>query len=241
MTSPTRLGRLLLDHQWARVGEIGVVAAGAALAFAGGALLHVEGPILGQIPVILANAAMLAIVWLGTRARGQRLGHFGLAFGRPTLRQVLRVLGQALLVLVFAVIAFVAGAILMANLTAQPQQADMSQYNSLAGNLPLLLVSLPTVWFFASFGEELIYRGFLIVRISEFDNRVSPWMAVLASALLFGVAHYTWGLPGMVQTGFMGAALGASYLRFGRNLWITVLAHGVMDTVLFIQMYSQPS
>ncbi len=41
----------------------------------------------------------------------------------------------------------------------------------------------------------------------------------------------------MVQTAFMGLALGVSYLVLGRNLWVTILAHGYMDTMLLLQMY----
>ena len=41
----------------------------------------------------------------------------------------------------------------------------------------------------------------------------------------------------MVQTGFMGLALGLAYLAVGRNLWVTILAHGYMDTLLMLQMY----
>ena len=41
----------------------------------------------------------------------------------------------------------------------------------------------------------------------------------------------------MVQTGLMGLALGVSYLVVGRNLWVTILAHGYMDTILVVQMY----
>ena len=35
----------------------------------------------------------------------------------------------------------------------------------------------------------------------------------------------------------MGLALGIAYLRLKRNLWVTVLAHAYMDTILFVQMY----
>jgi len=35
----------------------------------------------------------------------------------------------------------------------------------------------------------------------------------------------------------MGFALGAAYLKLGRNLWVTVFAHAFLDTALFVQMY----
>ena len=62
-------------------------------------------------------------------------------------------------------------------------------------------------------------------------------LAVFLSSVAFGLAHFAWGMAGMVQTGFMGLALGVSYLVVGRNLWVTILAHGYMDTMLMLQMY----
>jgi membrane protease YdiL (CAAX protease family) len=38
----------------------------------------------------------------------------------------------------------------------------------------------------------------------------------------------------------MGLALGVSYLVVGRNLWVTILAHAYMDTILMVQMYLAP-
>ncbi len=35
----------------------------------------------------------------------------------------------------------------------------------------------------------------------------------------------------------MGLALGMSYLLVKRNLWVTILAHAYMDTILMLQMY----
>ena len=61
--------------------------------------------------------------------------------------------------------------------------------------------------------------------------------AVAASAIVFGLAHFDWGVVGMVQTGFMGLALGTSFLILRRNLWVLVLAHAYMDTLLLVQLY----
>lgn len=65
-------------------------------------------------------------------------------------------------------------------------------------------------------------------------------MAVAISSIAFGLVHFEWGLAGMVQTGFMGVAFGVAYLAVGRNLWVTVLAHGYMDTILLVQLYLAP-
>jgi hypothetical protein len=45
---------------------------------------------------------------------------------------------------------------------------------------------------------------------------------------------------GVVQTGFMGLSLGAAFLLLKRNLWVLVLTHFYMDTILLVQMYFAP-
>ncbi len=103
----------------------------------------------------------------------------------------------------------------------------------------MLLGALLAVFIVSSFGEEVIYRGFLITRISEMGGNGKNWLkvAVLISAIIFGLVHFEWGLTGIVQTGFMGLALGISFILVKRNLLALVLAHAYLDAILMIQMY----
>jgi membrane protease YdiL (CAAX protease family) len=39
----------------------------------------------------------------------------------------------------------------------------------------------------------------------------------------------------------MGVALGAAYLWVKRRLWVLILAHAYMDTLLLVQVYLAPS
>jgi membrane protease YdiL (CAAX protease family) len=39
----------------------------------------------------------------------------------------------------------------------------------------------------------------------------------------------------------MGLALAASYLLVRRNLWVLVLAHACIDTLLLVQLYLGPA
>jgi membrane protease YdiL (CAAX protease family) len=146
-------------------------------------------------------------------------------------------------VLVFALAAFVAGSMLATNLAPAPENADMSGYGYLRGNLPMLLVALAAVYVVSSFGEEVVYRGFLMTRLSEIGKgtRAARGAAVVISAIVFGLAHFNWGIVGIIQTTLMGVALSVSYLLVGRNLWVLVFAHAYIDTVLLVQMYLGPS
>lgn len=235
----TSLGHLLLTNRAAQAAEIVVVFAIAAVVITLGVPLAGENPLARQGVVWVANVLMLAAVWVGLRLRGQTWEHFGLSFHNPSWSGTLRTVLKSLLVFVAAVAAFLLGSVVMANVGGAPEAADMSGYDYLRGNLPLLILALAGVYVVSSFGEEVLYRAFLINRLAELGSG-GVWAvraAVLLSSVVFGLAHYDWGIVGIVQTGFMGLALGISYLVVKRDLWVLILAHAYMDTILLVQMY----
>jgi uncharacterized protein len=79
--------------------------------------------------------------------------------------------------------------------------------------------------------EELFWRGFVMRWIDRHDflsldpEKVSL-RALLLSSLLFGLEHTQW-LAGL----FAGLVYGWLYIRT-RNLWVSVLSHGVTNAVL---------
>lgn len=192
-----------------------------------------------QFVVWCSNIIMLIIVFTGVKLRGEHLSQFGLSFKKFTFKYALKTFLQSLLVAVLATAAFVLGAIIMANVSGVPAEADHTVYNYISGNFGMLLLSLLGVYIVSSFGEEIVYRAFLINRISELgiDSKTTKVIAVLLSSIIFGLVHYSWGLMGVIQTAFMGLVLGCSYVYLKRKIWVLIIAHAYMDTVLMVQMY----
>ncbi len=239
MEDVTALGVALRRSKLARVGELAVVFLVALAVIAGLGPLAGEAPLARQAVVWVANVLMLLLVWLGLRLRGENWRHFGLSFRLADRRTVIRGVLQSLVVFVLAVAAFLLGTVVMANVGSGAATADVSGYDWLRGNLPLLILALLAVYIVSSFGEEVIYRAFLINRLAELGSsgKMAWRLAVVASSVVFGLVHFDWGPVGMVQTGFMGLALGISYLAVRRNLWVTILAHVYLDTILLLQVY----
>ena len=182
---------------------------------------------------------MLIIVWIGLELRGESWKDFGLGFKSITWSEGMKMFLLSLLVFVLAVAGFIIGSIIMANITGIHESANMSGYDYLKDNIGMLLLTLGGVYIVSSFGEEVIYRAFLINRISELgqETKKATIIAVILSSIIFGLVHYEWGPMGIVQTGFMGLALGICYIKLKRRLWILILAHAYMDTILMLQMY----
>ncbi|KAB2958024.1 MAG: CPBP family intramembrane metalloprotease, partial [Thermoanaerobaculia bacterium] len=114
-----------------------------------------------------------------------------------------------------------------------PAPAAPAGVEQITGNLPYALLALLVVWTLAAFGEEFVYRGYLLLRAAEAlgGGRAAQWVAMALAAVLFGIGHYYKGPAGMLDSGFAGLLLGAAYLLTGRNLWTAILAHGFIDTV----------
>lgn len=235
----TKLGRLLQTNKLFKITEILLLFL---LAFA---VIKLLIPLAGDNPVLIqtvlwfANIAMLVYVWIGLKLRGENWKDFGLSFTSISWRSGFKMLLLSLLVFVLALAGFVIGSIIMANIVGIPEGANMMGYDYLKDNIGMLLLTLAGVYIVSSFGEEVIYRGFLINRISQIgaDSKKAVIVAVILSSVIFGFIHYEWGPMGIVQTGFMGLVLGICYIKLKKRLWILILAHAYMDTILMIQLY----
>jgi membrane protease YdiL (CAAX protease family) len=119
-------------------------------------------------------------------------------------------------------------------------QPDSSRFAALSGNPVLLALGLFSVWTAAAFGEEIIFRGYLIGRLAGLlgGSPVAWGVAVLLSSIIFGAIHFYQGLAGVVITGSVGLLFGIAYVALQRSLWPLVIAHGLIDTLSFIQIYS---
>lgn len=224
---------------WVNAGQVGLVFLVAGVVVAIGWPLVGDAPIARQAVVWVANLAMLVAIGFFLRRRHETWEHIGLPWRFGGWRATGRAVAQAVVVVVAALGGFLAGS-LLATLPAGPaQQADLSGYAYLEGRLPMLLAALAAVYVVSSFGEEVVYRGFLMTRVAEMGRftRAAWGIAVVTSAIVFGLAHFDWGVVGVVQTTCMGFALSGAYLLVGRNLWVLVLAHGAIDTTLFVQLY----
>jgi uncharacterized protein len=178
---------------------------------------------------------LLVVGWISLRLRRVRWSDVGLRFDR-------RRWASALL------IGLLAGACLegfqlfvstpaLAWLTGK--QPDLAQYQILAGNVKLALIGIALAWVLAAFGEELVYRGYLMNRIAELGRKTrGAWLvSLLLVSALFGFGHCQQGLTGVLEEGFAGLLLGLLYFASGRNLAVPIVAHGVEDTIDVVLLY----
>jgi membrane protease YdiL (CAAX protease family) len=116
---------------------------------------------------------------------------------------------------------------------------DFSRHAAIAGDLSAAIAFALILPLTASIPEEIIYRGFLIGRLSDIFGRTTrgAWMTVLVQAVIFGSIHFQWGMGGMIMTFCMGIVWGTGYLWCGRNLWVVILAHSAGHILFVTQLY----
>jgi membrane protease YdiL (CAAX protease family) len=177
---------------------------------------------------------LLALAWISLRLRGLRWRDVGFRLYRDWYTTL--AIGVAAGIGIELLELF-ATQPLLARLTGQ--MPDLSAFSRVAGNLQWLSLSLILTWTLFAFGEELVFRGYLMDRIAGlFGRSRGAWACALALAsVVFGLSHFQQGIAGVSENLMDGILLGALYLRFGRNLAIPIIAHGVTDTVDFLLLF----
>ena len=95
-------------------------------------------------------------------------------------------------------------------------------------------------WTLAAFGEEMVFRGYLIRRLLDLagDTPAGRAAGLVSSSILFGLAHGYQGWAGVIATGTIGAFLAFLYFIARRNLWPVIVCHGLVDTVALSLIYA---
>lgn len=184
----------------------------------------------GAIAVLAGAFAAVGVVF----ARGGSLADLGFRRPRRWTTVPLQVAG----ILVAFIAAQTLAPLLVSSFVSIPEP-DLSRYESISGNLGAAIVMALVLPFTASIPEEVIYRGFLIGRLSGIFGRDigGAFMAVLVQALVFGAIHFQWGIGGVIVAFMMGIVWGTAFLLCGRNLWIVILAHSAGHVLLVVQLY----
>lgn len=195
------------------------------------------GSAISNVVINLAYVLSLGIATLVLKPWGWNWRGIGLARPASWRGTAFRAIGATLVTLVILIALQV---ILYMLVGPAGPTSDQSEYNPISGNLPLLLGMLVVAWTTVAFGEEMLFRAFITNALGRpfQQTRVTVALAVVGSSVAFGLAHFAWGWMGVLETTLFGLVLGTAYVRSGRNLWVTIIAHGLVNTMKFLLLYS---
>lgn len=116
---------------------------------------------------------------------------------------------------------------------------DMSQLAHLEGDLSTSLIWLGVVWATAAFGEEIIFRGFLMRQFVKFfgDSKISIIINILIICGFFGYMHKQQGITGQLVAASTGALLSIIFYKRNYDLWFMIMVHGFFNTLGILSFY----
>ncbi len=188
---------------------------------------------IGLLPVSKTPFLFL-LGWISIRWRGLRWKDVGLTINQSLVK--LLAIGLAVGIAMEALELFATQPILTSLLHKAP---DLHEFQRLVGNTKLLILGIVLAWVLAGFGEEMVYRGYLLNRVADlFGRSTIGWTSsAILVTLLFGFAHFPQGPTGIIENVIDGAILIALYFATGRNLIAPIIAHGLQDTVDVLLIY----
>jgi len=176
------------------------------------------------IATIVRDVGLVALVWLFLWKNGESVESIGLSF-RGRGREA--VLGGVL----YLGLAFVANAVegLLQAAGLPETSTKLPNFVAAHGNAELVLaVVLVAV---VALAEEIVFRGFLIRRITAVTGSCS--VAVILSTLLFALGHGYEGTAGVITVGLMGLCFALVYLWRG-TLVAPVTMHFILDFISLV-------
>ena len=184
---------------------------------------------------VWASSILTVAILVWTKIKHGDFSLLGLTRPRSWLRSA--VLGIVGSVAIYATIIAVMTPLVTLGWIAVPSAEESSLLVSGPHAGLSLGFSLAVMWLNAAFGEELVFRGFLMNNLHRALG--GGWKAGLAAAAVvafaFGALHVSsQGLYGLVVAGSTGFLLGVLFLIGKRNLLPVVIAHGCINTISYL-------
>jgi CAAX protease family protein len=184
-----------------------------------GAMLDPNSPILNYAVTIVSVPAAAAVLAFAARRAGWSVREY-LGLVMPTWRQAL--FGFGVMVAFFAFLG------VMAYLFPSVDQSSVmtSEYSSLTGNMPALVMYWLLLVVSAPVAEEIIFRGFLFRGWSE--SKLGAFGALMLTSLIFGSIHMQYSVQGMIAVVGMGLMFGVVRWRTGSTV-LTIMMHAAWN------------
>ncbi|MFZ5807711.1 MAG: CPBP family intramembrane glutamic endopeptidase [Chloroflexota bacterium] len=180
------------------------------------------------LDLFLPTIVILGMILVSLLIRREHIRSLG--FKRP--QSWGRMIGFAFIGVVFLQL-FDVGVVLPIMNRLTGTSIDYSGFDNLKGNIGQLVLLLVLSWTLAALGEEIVYRGYFQKLLTNLfgNNLLGVLLTVGVSSLLFGLAHTEQGLIGVVVTTVDALFFSWLKLKFDKNLWAALLAHGFYNSI----------
>ena len=191
-------------------------------------------PHTGLIPNFGYSIPILLFVWLYLKYFGEKISDIGFSFKSFQIKSVL--IGSLAALLIFSFLQLVFFPLLESFINFE--ETDVGLYSFIKKNKWNYLFILIMGWIVGGLYEEIVFHGFIFTRLEKIiSGKYSMLFSFLGTSIIFGAYHIQLGPLGAINAFLAGAAYHALALYFKRNLWYSIVCHGVYDTVVITLIY----
>ena len=183
---------------------------------------------------VLISFAIVFIYLLSGKKRKQNFKSIGFVSPDNWLKTIL--ISIILAIVIQAAMTILAGPLIDKITNAE---TDLTAFNNIRGNWINYLLLILVGWLVGGFIEEILFRGFLITRISKFfsNEELGNWIAIIITSFIFGFSHLYQGWDGVINTGLTALLLGIIFIKSGKILWYSIITHGFINVIGLTLIY----
>jgi membrane protease YdiL (CAAX protease family) len=118
------------------------------------------------------------------------------------------------------------------------EETEIGLYDFIKGNPWQYFFIVIMGWLVGGFYEEIVFHGFIFTRLEKMiQGKYATAIAFIVTAMIFGGYHYQLGVGGLINALIVGAVYLGLFLFYKRNLWYSIMCHGVYNTIVITLIY----
>lgn len=186
------------------------------------------------IPNFLYSLPILFVVWLTLRHQKLRFKDIGFNLTRISLKSLL--IGGLVAIATLSFMQLVFFPLVHHFITFDAPKVEL--YDFLRANPWQFAFILIMGWIIGGVYEEIVFHGFIFSQIETMiPGKFSTPISFIVTSLLFGFYHVQLGIDGMINAHIVGAVYLLLFLKFKRNLWYSIICHGMYNSIVISLIY----
>ena len=118
------------------------------------------------------------------------------------------------------------------------EETDFELYDFLKENKFQFYLIIIMGWLIGGFYEEIVFHGFIFTRLEKMiKGKYAYHISFAITAAIFGAYHFPMGPLGLINALIVGTVYLFLFLYFKRNLWYSIITHGIYNTLVITLIY----
>ena len=191
-------------------------------------------PHLGLIPNFGYSIPILFFVWLVLKYNGEKFSDIGFRFKSFHSRAAL--IGSIAAVAILSIMQLLVFPVLEHFI--EFESTDIGLYDFIKASKAQYLIIVVMGWLIGGFYEEIVFHGFIFTRLEQMiPGKYATALGFVVSCILFGAYHLQLGSGDAFNALMVGGVYQGLFLYFKRDLWASIICHGVYNTMVMTLIY----